>query len=65
MIMPHGCHIYSKAYGMQNATMCEYPQSYNAVPHWKRVLRCCYKCLSVNIPDQKTDDQYSETRPSI
>ena len=28
-------------------------------------LRCCAKCPRVNLPDQETDDQYSETSPSI
>ena len=22
------------------------------LPHWKCVLRCCYDCLCINIPDQ-------------
>ena len=25
-VMPHGHHIYSKAYGMGKAAMCAYPQ---------------------------------------
>ena len=57
--MPHGCHIYSKASGMTKAKMCAYTQSYHALPDWKCVLQCCAKCPCVNIPDQKTDDQYS------
>ena len=28
-------------------------------------MRCCSKCTSVNLPDQETDDQYSNTSPSI
>ena len=45
--------------------MYAYPQSDNALTHWKCVLQCCAKCTSVNIPDQETDDQYSNTSPSI
>ena len=63
--MPHGRHIYAKAYDMEKATMCAYPQSDHALPHWKCVLRCCAKFPSVNIPDQETDDQYSDTSPLI
>ena len=28
-------------------------------------MRCCEKCPSINIPDQETDDQYSNTSTSI
>ena len=63
--MPHGNHIYSKEYDTAKATMCAYPQSYHALPHWKCVIQCCSKCTCVNLPDQETDDQYSYTRPSI
>ena len=63
--MTHGRHIYAKASDMEKATMCTYPQYDNAFPHWKFVLRCCDKCPCINIPDQETDNQYSETTPSI
>ena len=64
-MIPHGRHIYAKASGMEKATMCTYPQSARALPHWKRVLRCCDECSFINIPDQETDNNYSETKPSI
>ena len=51
-VMPHGRHIYSKAYDMANATMCAYPQSDHALLHWKCVLRCCAECPHINHPDQ-------------
>ena len=51
--MPHGRHIYAKASDMANATMCTYPHSDNALPHWKCVLRCCAECSCINIPDQE------------
>ena len=63
--MPHGRHVYAKSYDMAKATMCAYPYSDHALPHWKCVLQCCANCTSVNIPDQETDDQYSNTSPSI
>ena len=50
--MPHGRHIYAKAFDMAKATICEYPQSYHALPNFKCVFGCCDKCLCVNLPDQ-------------
>ena len=50
--MPHGSHIYAKESDMENATMCTYPQSDHALPHWKCVLRCCADCPYINISDQ-------------
>ena len=32
-VMPNGRHIYAKAYDMEKATMCVYPQSDHALPH--------------------------------
>ena len=63
--MPHGRHIYAKAYDMAKAKMCAYSQSDHALPHCKCVLRCCAKCPSINLTDQETDDQYPDTIPSI
>ena len=37
-VMPHGRHIYAQASDMAKATMCTYPQSDHALPHWKCVL---------------------------
>ena len=55
IVIPHGRHIYAKSYKMENATMCTYPQSYNALPHWKCVLWCCSECPYINITDQETN----------
>ena len=63
--MPHGRYIYAKTSGMSKATMCAYPEYDHAIPHWKYVFRCCAYCPSINIPDQETDNQYSDTTPSI
>ena len=63
--MPHGRHIYAKAYDMEKAAICTYSQYAYALPHWKCVLRFCYKCPFINLPEQETDNQYSETKPSI
>ena len=57
--------MYAKASDMAKATMCTYPQSDHALPHWKCVLWCCAKCTCVNLTDQETDYQYSNTSPSI
>ena len=64
-VMPHGRHIYAKSYDMEKATMCTYPQYDHSIPHWKRVLLCCANIPCINIPDKETDNQYSETKPSI
>ena len=50
---------------MVEETICAYPQSDHALPHWKCVMWCCAKFPIVNIPDQETDDQYSNTSPSV
>ena len=63
--MPHGSHIYSKALDMPNATMCTYPQSEHALPHWKCVLRFCADCPCINIPDQEVSNKHDETTPTI
>ena len=52
--MPHGRHSYAKAYDMESATMCTYPQSDHAISHWKCVLQCCADCPFINILDQET-----------
>ena len=43
--------------------MREYTHSDHSLTHWKRVMRCCDKYPRVNLPDQETDDQYSDTSP--
>ena len=62
-VMPHGRHIYAKAYDMSKATMCAYSQSDHALPHWKCVLQCCAKCPGINLPEQETYDKYPNTSP--
>ena len=54
-VMPHGRHIYAKAYDMANDTMCPYPKSDHALPHWKCVLMCCAECPCINLNDQETN----------
>ena len=63
--MPHERHIDAKESNIAKATMCAYPQSDHAIPHWKCELRYCADYPCINIPDQETDNQYSETTPSI
>ena len=63
--MKHGSRIYAKSSDMVETTMFEYPQSNHELPHWNYVLRCCVKCPSMNLPDQKIDYQYSNTSTSI
>ena len=56
--MPHGRHIYAKAYDMANATMCAYPLSDHALTHWKCVLWCCSERPHINLPDQETNKKH-------
>ena len=61
--MPHGRHIYAKSSDIVNGTMCTYPQSDHALPHWIYVLQLYYKYPCINLPDQETDKKYKETTP--
>ena len=63
--MPHGHHIYTKVSSMTQVTMCAYPQSDHALSHWKYVLRCYADCICINIPDQETYNNNSDTTTSI
>ena len=63
--MPHGRNVYAKAYDMAKATMGAYSQLDHALPHRKRVLRCCDQCPSINITDQETDDKHPNPSHSI
>ena len=64
-MIPHGSHIYAKAYDMENDTMRTNPQYDHALPHWKCELQCCDECPCTNLPDQETNKNYKETTPSI
>ena len=64
-VIPHGRHIYANAYDMAKATMYEYPKSDHTLPHCKCVLQYCARCPCVHLPDQETDDKYSDTILSI
>ena len=63
--MPHVNHIYDKASDMENATMCIYPQSEHALPHWKCGLLCCADCPCINIPDQETTKNMTKVHPLL
>ena len=65
MFIPHGRHIYAKAYDLAKEKMCAYPQSDHELTHWKFFMQCCAKRPSIILPDQGTDDQYTDTNPSI
>ena len=63
--MPHGSHIYAKAYDMAKAKICANSQSDHELPNWKYVLRCFAQCPSINITDQEIDDKHPNPSPSI
>ena len=64
-MIPHGRHIYAKAFDVALVTMFKYPQSDHALPHCKYVLRCCADFPCLNLPNQEIDNQYSDKPPSI
>ena len=64
-VIPHGRHIYVKAYDTAKATMRTYTQSNNALPHRKCVFQCCSDFPCININDQETDKKHEETKTSI
>ena len=63
--MPHGHHMYAKAFDMTKATMCTYTHSDHALPHWKCVLRCYAECPYINLPDQETDKNTKKQHPQL
>ena len=63
--MPHKHDMYAKAYDMEKATMCIYPQSDHSLPHWKCVLWCCYECPYINISDQETNKNMNKQHPQL
>ena len=64
-MMPHGSHIYAKASDMANGTMCTYPQSGNALPHWKFVFQYCSNCPYINLPGQETNKNMKKQHPQL
>ena len=49
--MPHGKHIFDKAYDTAIATMCAHPESEYELPHWKCFLRCCSQYPNIDLPE--------------
>ena len=64
-VIPHGRHIYAKAYEMVNEKICAYSQSDHTLPHWKCIFQCCAKFPRINIPDQDIDGKNPNPSPSI
>ena len=63
--MQHGSHIYAKASYMENATMCTYPQSDHALPHWKFLFWFCDDCPYINLPDQEKNKNMKKQHPQL
>ena len=53
--MPHKNNMFQTDSDTTMVTMCEYPSSNYALPHWKCVLRCCTKCPCIDLPCTKSD----------
>ena len=63
--MPHGHNMYAKEYDVEKSTMCTYPQSDHALPHWKCILLCCAECPYINFPDQRSDKNIIKQHPQL
>ena len=60
--MPHRRYIYAKSYDMAKAKMYAYD---HALTHWKFLFQFWSNYPCINITDQETYNQYSDTTPSI
>ena len=54
-VRPHGCHIHNTVADMAMAKMFPCISTHRGQPHWKCVLRCCDKLLSIFIPSQESN----------
>ena len=64
-VNPHGNHMFQTASGMAMATMCEYPSSKYALPHWKCVLSCCAQCPRIYLPSPESYQHNSNVISTI
>ena len=64
-VIPHGNHMFQKSSDMAMATMCAYPSSKYALPHYKCVMRCCAQCPWIYLPIPKTDHNSYNVSPTI
>ena len=65
IVIPHGHHIYAKAYDLAKAIICSYSQSDHVLLHSNCILRCWTQCPIINIPDQERNDKHPNPSPSI
>ena len=49
--IPYGHHIYETAADMAMSTMCAYPPSQHALPHYKYLFGCYDNLPCIDIPD--------------
>ena len=64
-MVPHGRHIYATSADMDMAIMCAYPPYQHVLPHWKYVLSCFSNFPHIDLPDQESDNHYSNASSSI
>ena len=50
VFMPNRNHIFKTASEMATATLCAYPKSKYAFPHWKCILCCCENVPRIDLP---------------
>ena len=64
-VMPHGKNMFQTAYDMAMSTMCAYPSSRYALPHWKFEMRCCAKLSCIYLPTPKSNQNIFHVSPKI
>ena len=63
--MTHGLHIYQTAPDMDMETVCEYPPSHHALPHWKLVLCSCSNHARIDLPRHESQNHHESTCTTI
>ena len=63
--MTHVLHRYQTALDMDMETMCEYPPSHHALPHWKLVLCSCSNHACIDLPSHESQNHHESTCTTI
>ena len=63
--MPHGKHMFQISSDMAMETMCAYPSSNFAFPHWKYVFHCCAQFTQIDLPSPESYKHNSNVSPTI
>ena len=64
-VIPHGKNMLQTASYTTMETMCSYPPSKYAIPHWKYFLRWCAQFTLIYLPSPQSDHQNSNVISTI